>query len=230
MVTEIKDLGKERLLVVTPDIGEKSSKKKMDVEYTVNYKRVPLVKVGDKVVKGQMLTDGSASIDEIFKYGGRDQAENYIITEVSKLYELQGEPVSRKHIELIVRQMFSRKIVKDPGQTNLSVGDVISVWDLSVENDRTEASGKEVSKAESTVMGITEISLSRRSFLSAASFQHTTRVIINAAVRGTEDKLVGLKENVIIGRLIPAGSGFPDSPKSKMVAKASRRAELGEGK
>ncbi len=222
MVTEIKDMGKERVIVVTPDIGEKSAKKKQDIEYVVNYKRLPLVKVGDKVTKGQIITDGSANIDEIFKYGGTDLAENYIITEVSKLYELQGEPVSRKHIELIVRQMFSRKVVKDPGDTGLSVGDVISIADLDRENEKAEKAGKTGAKGEATVMGITEISLSRKSFLSAASFQHTTRVLINAAVRGTEDTLIGLKENVIIGRLIPAGSGFKGSQKEMMVSKASR--------
>ncbi|MEO8638112.1 MAG: DNA-directed RNA polymerase subunit beta' [Candidatus Taylorbacteria bacterium] len=220
IVTDIKDLGKEKVIIVLPEIADKSkSKKKSEIEYTVNYKRVPLVKVGSKVRKGDIITDGSANIDEIFKFGGKEKTENYIISEVSKLYELQGETVSRKHIEIIVRQMFSRRKIKEGGGTKLSAGDVASISYFSDENDEMKEKGNEEAKGEAVVMGITEISLSRRSFLSAASFQHTTRVLINAAIRGTEDKIVGLKENVIIGRLIPAGSGFEGSPKSKLVEK-----------
>lgn len=220
VVTDIKDMGKEKVIIVLPEIGDKSKvkKKASEVEYTVNFRRMPLVKVGDQVAKGQIITDGSANIDEIFKYGGHAKAEEYIINEVSKLYELQGETVSRKHIEVIVRQMFSRRKIKEAGSTSLSVGDVVSVAYLAEENEKVSSKGKEEAKAESIVMGITEISLTRRSFLSAASFQHTTRVLINAAIRGNEDKLVGLKENVIIGRLIPAGTGFKGSPKQQLVA------------
>ncbi len=218
MVTDIKDLGKEKVIVVVPELEEKSkTKKKAEIEYTFNYKRMPLVKVGDKVKKGQLITDGSADIDELFKYGGKEVAEQYIINEVSKLYELQGEPVSRKHIEVIIRQMFSRRKIKDSGDTNFAPGDVVSVADLNIENARVKEIGKTEARGEPVVMGITEVSLSRRSFLSAASFQHTTRILIGAAVRGTEDRLVGLKENVIIGRLIPAGTGFMGSPKQKMT-------------
>ena len=104
----------------------------------------------------------------------------------------------------------------------MSDGDVTSLAYLIEENAEAKASGKDEAKADAVVMGITEISLTRRSFLSAASFQHTTRVLINAAIRGTDDKIVGLKENVIIGRLIPAGSGFKGSPKSMMVDEAAR--------
>jgi DNA-directed RNA polymerase subunit beta' len=225
VISEIKDLGKEKVIKVLPDLGEKvtksatatSKKKATEIEYIVSFRRVPLVKVGDAVKKGDIITDGSANIDEIFKYGGREKAEHYIISEVSKLYELQGEAVSKKHIEVIVRQMFSRRKIKETGGTGLSVGDVVGIGYLEQENERAKESAKEPAKAESIVMGITEISLSRRSFLSAASFQHTTRVLINAAIRGNEDNLMGLKENVIIGRLIPAGTGFPGSPKYKMI-------------
>jgi DNA-directed RNA polymerase subunit beta' len=142
---------------------------------------------------------------------------NYVITEVNKLYELQGEAVSRKHIEIIVKQMFSRMKVKDAGDTEVSEGDVIDELDYRLENEAAENKNGKVMRAEAVVMGITEASLARRSFLSAASFQHTNRVLINNAVRGSVDRLVGLKENVIIGRLIPAGTGNPLSPKFKMV-------------
>jgi len=224
MVSEIKDTGKEKVIVILADAGEKTkSKKKSDNEYPVSHNRIILVKVGDKVKKGDIITDGSADIDEIFKYGGREQAQDYIINEVSKLYELQGEAVSRKHIEVIVRQMFSRRIVKSSGDTNLSIGDVVENHLVIRENERVKAKGGEEAKTEAVVMGITEVSLSRRSFLSAASFQHTTRVLINSAVRGVEDELSGLMENVILGRLIPAGTGFKGSPKANMIEAMQRQ-------
>ncbi len=218
MISEIKDTGKEKIIVILPDGGDKSkSKKKTDSEYPVGYNRIILVKVGEQVKKGSIITDGSADIDEIFKYGGRERAQEYIISEVSKLYELQGESVSRKHIEVIVRQMFSRRIVREAGDTVFSVGDVVEHQLYNKEAERVKAEGGLEPKAEPVVMGITEVSLSRKSFLSAASFQHTTRVLINSAIRGTEDELTGLMENVILGRLIPAGTGFKGSPKQKMI-------------
>ncbi|MFA6898454.1 MAG: DNA-directed RNA polymerase subunit beta', partial [Candidatus Paceibacterota bacterium] len=218
MVTEIKTDGKEKIIVVTPEIHDKSkTKKKAEVEYLVHYKRMPLVKVGDKVLKGDIITDGSADIDEVFKYAGKERAESYIISEVSKLYELQGERVARRHIEIIVRQMFSRKRVKEAGDSEFSVGDVIENRHLSQVNDEIKEKNLLEAKADSVVMGITEVSLSRRSFLSAASFQHTSRVLISSAVRGSVDHLAGLKENVILGRLIPAGTGFRGSPKEIML-------------
>ena len=220
-VTEIKDSGKEKIITILPDIEDKAKTTKKTateaIEYVVNIKRMPLVSVGQKVAKGQIITDGSANIDEIFKYAGKEQAENYIISEVSKLYELQGESVSRKHIEIIVRQMFSRKRIKSAGGTALSAGDVVESSHLAQENALAKSKDLEEAKAESAVMGITEVSLSRRSFLSAASFQHTSRVLISTAIRGSSDRLAGLKENVIIGRLIPAGTGYKNSPKWKMI-------------
>jgi DNA-directed RNA polymerase subunit beta' len=220
IVSEIRDNGKEKIIVVLPDIAEKSKTKKKasaSIEYSLNYKRMLFVKVGDTVKKGDIITDGSADIEEVFEYGGREKAENYIISEVTKPYELQGETVSRKHIEVIVRQMFSRKKVRDAGDTNLSTGEVVDNFELSKENKMAKVAGGEEAKTESVVMGITESSLSRRSFLSAASFQHTTRILISSAIRGSVDRLVGLMENVIIGRLIPAGTGFVGSQKKKMV-------------
>ncbi|MSU55905.1 MAG: DNA-directed RNA polymerase subunit beta' [Candidatus Taylorbacteria bacterium] len=220
IITEIKDLGKEKIITVLPDIADKSkTKKKSESEYVTSYNRIPLVKVGDAVKKGDLLTDGAADIDELFKYGGRERAQEYIISEVTKPYDLQGETVARKHIETIVRQMFFRRKVKDAGGTALSIGDVVDPLTLSRENEGAKERGEEEAKAESLVMGISEVSLSRRSFLSAASFQHTTRVLINSAVRGSKDSLQGLMENVIIGRLIPAGTGYKGGPKAAMIAK-----------
>jgi len=218
VISDVKDLGKEKLIKILPEIEDKAKgKKASEVEYTFTFRRTVLVKVGDRVKKGDLLTDGSADIDEVFEFGGEERAKEYVISEVGKIYELQGETVSRKHIELIVKQMFSRRRVKESGDTNLTEGMVVDETQLGEENAEAKADGMLTAKAEKVVMGITETSLSRKSFLSAASFQHTTRVLISNSVRGAEDDLKGLMENVIIGRLVPAGSGFPGSPKKAMV-------------
>jgi len=220
-ITEVKDMGKEKLIKILPDLADKPKTIKKGetevIEYTFPYRRTTLIKVGDHVKKGELLTDGSADIDEVFEYGGEERAKEYVITEVGKIYELQGETVSRKHIELIVKQMFSRRRITDAGDTNLTEGMVVDDIQFTDENAAAKAENGLPAKAERLVMGITETSLSRKSFLSAASFQHTTRVLIANSVRGAEDDLTGLMENVIIGRLVPAGSGFPGSPKKAMI-------------
>ena len=227
IVSEIKVLGHDRLIVLTPSLGETKGKK-IDNEYTVPAFRVVTVKEGQEVKKGDMLTDGSADLEELFRYAGKDRTEKYIIHEVSKLYELQGAAVSHKHIELIVRQMFSRVKVKDGGETSLTRGDVLEIADLMDVNEYAKAKGLEEAKADLVIMGITEVSLSRSSFLSAASFQHTPRVLIQAAMRGAEDNLIGLKENVIIGRLIPAGTGFKGGHKEKLICEEMSKQSKGE--
>ncbi len=216
IISEIKTEGKDKVIVILPEESEKS-KTKTNTEYLVNYHRVVLVKVGDKVSRGDLMTDGSVDLDELFKYTTKEQTQNYIIHEITKIYELQGEPVSRKHIEVIIKQMFSRRKIKHPGDTRFSQGDIVSLSDLLIENESMKQAGKEEAKGEALLLGITEVSLSRKSFLSSASFQHTTRMLIQNALRGTEDELSGLKENVIIGRLIPAGSGFVGSEKYKII-------------
>ncbi|MBI2474527.1 MAG: DNA-directed RNA polymerase subunit beta', partial [Candidatus Taylorbacteria bacterium] len=220
-VADIKSDGIEKVIYLLPELESKSkSKKKSDTEYRMAYNRTPLVKTGDKVKRGDLMTDGSADVDELFQYAGRDKTLDYIVREVSKPYELQGESVSRKHIEVILRQMFSRRKVISPGGTTLSTSEVIDQFTLDIENAESKEKGLEPAKTEAVVMGISEVSLSRKSFLSAASFQHTTRVLVAAAVRGSRDLLKGLMENVIIGRLIPAGTGFTDGPKAKMIEAA----------
>ncbi len=227
LVSEIKVVGHDRIIVIAPEAGETKGKK-LDNEYTVSAIRVPLIKVGQEVKKGDILTDGSADLDELFRYAGREKTENYIIHEVSKLYELQGAAVSHKHIELIVRQMFSRRKVKDAGNSHFTRGDVVELSELTVVNNTLREKGLEEAKADAVIMGITEVSLSRSSFLSAASFQHTPRVLIQAAIKGVQDELVGLKENVIIGRLIPAGTGFKGGYKEQLICEAmSKPSKLG---
>jgi DNA-directed RNA polymerase subunit beta' len=197
---------KEKTIKVLSD--SKQDGKPNEIEYVVPFRRLPIVKVGDKVKAGELLTDGSADIAEIFKYGGKEIVEEYIINEINKVYELQSASIARKHTEIIVRQMFSRRRIKDAGETNFSIGDIVENIAFIEENKRIiELSGKEA-KAEIVVLGITEVSLRTKSWLSAASFQNTNRVLIENAVKGGVDNLRGLKENVIIGRLIPAGTGF----------------------
>ena len=207
-VIDITDNGKEKMVKILSD--SKSDGKKNEMEYVVAFRRQPLVKVGSHVKKGELLTDGSADINEIVKYGGKEMAEEYIVDEINKVYDLQSASISRKHIEIIIRQMFSRKKIKDAGDTTFSPGEIVENIELIEENQRVEqeeAGGKKA-EAGTIVLGITEVSLTTKSWLSAASFQNTNRVLINNAVRGGVDNLRGLKENVIIGNLIPAGTGF----------------------
>jgi DNA-directed RNA polymerase subunit beta' len=160
------------------------------------------------VAKGLLLTDGSAEIAALYKLGGRAMAEDYIIKESNSIYELQGVSIARKHIELIIRQMFSRRKIKNPGDTRFTTGEVVEYVELVEANKEMEAKNGELATAEQILLGITESALSTSSFLSAVSFQHAVRVLIDTAVKGGLDKLRGLKENVIIGRLIPAGTGL----------------------
>ncbi|MFQ5661772.1 MAG: DNA-directed RNA polymerase subunit beta' [Candidatus Paceibacteria bacterium] len=224
-ISEIRNDGKEKMIILLPDAGEKSAKSKKNTEYPVHFRRMSLVKVGDKVLKGQFLTDGSANIDELFKYGGKERTQEYIISEINRIYELQGASISRKHIEVIIKQMFSRRKVKDSSLENITPGDIVDNYEFKEAVERAKENNTTPPSADSLVLGISEVSLSRKSFLSAASFQNTTKILINAAVRGKEDRLVGLKENVIIGRLIPAGTGFEGSNKSKIVEEVKEKRE-----
>ncbi|HAT68645.1 MAG TPA: DNA-directed RNA polymerase subunit beta' [Candidatus Yonathbacteria bacterium] len=207
VVTEVMRDDKELIIKVLPAEGE-GKKKGEVIEYETSSKRTPFVRVGDEVKKGDLISDGSADIAEVFQYAGKDAAENYIITEVLKIYELQGASISRKHIEVIIRQMFSRRKIKDSGDTKFNQGDVVEQGELAIENARIEKAGGEKAKGDPVVLGISEVALTTKSWLSAASFENTTRVLINTAIKGGVDTLRGLKENVIIGHLIPAGTGF----------------------
>ncbi len=219
LVVDVRTEGREKIVVVAPDMTAKGAPKKKDnIEYAAHYRRMVLVSKGDTVVSGQFLTDGSALLPELFKFGGQEITQDYIISEVNKIYELQGVTIARKHIELIVKQMMSRMKITASGESRFTVGEVIEEWIIVEENEKLKLEGKELAKGDRLILGITETSLSRKSFLSAASFQNTTRVLINAAVKGSNDTLSGLMENVIIGKLIPAGSGFKGSEKYDMIA------------
>ena len=187
-------------------------------KYVVDKDTAVLVSKGDLVVVGQQLVEGHIDIHELFALKGIDEVRKYIVKEVQQVYTAQGEGIDDKHIEIIIKQMFSRVKVKDPGDTTLLIGDVIEKAQLIEANELIKEENKtnknitdKVKKpavVEQLLLGITKASLTTESFLSAASFQETARVLINAATTGREDKLRGLKENVIIGRLIPSGTGY----------------------
>ncbi len=230
VVTSIEDRGKEKVIIVTPEAGQ-GKKDGSPIEYLAAYPRMPLVKTGDTIVRGQILTDGSANLTELFEHAGRAATQEYIIAETTKIYELQGATVSRKHIEVVVKQMFSRVRISDAGDSDYSVGDVIEGWEFVQTEATCEAENKMPPKAKEIVLGIKESALSRRSFLSAASFEQTTKILINAALKGSVDRLRGLKENIILGRLIPAGTGFAGSKKFEAIAKMhAERLESEKGK
>ncbi|HET9641511.1 MAG TPA: DNA-directed RNA polymerase subunit beta' [Candidatus Paceibacterota bacterium] len=227
IVMEVKEAGREKVIVVAPEAGQ-GKKDGSAYEYLAPYPRVPLVKEGDTVSKGQILTDGSSDLDELFEYAGRAIVQEYIITEASKIYELQGAPVSRKHLEVIVKQMFSRVKITDAGDTDYSVGDIVEDWEFARAVKEAAAGNRMPPKSVEIVLGIKESALSRRSFLSAASFEQTTKILINAALRGSVDRLRGLKENVILGRLIPAGTGFAGSKKHADIVKLQAERPVSE--
>ena len=209
-VVEIKrDRKSKSIVVMSYDDGSYAlaKKKGMRIEYDMAYSRRPIVKIGDKVEKGQPLTDGSLNIEDLYNLAGRDVTEEYIVNELNKVYELQGASISRKHMELIIKQMLSRIKIKEVGDTRFTQGEVVEVSDFRVENDKVKDIGGVPAKGANLICGITEVALTTNSWLSSASFQHTTKVLINAAARGQVDNLHGLKENVIIGKLIPAGTG-----------------------
>ena len=208
-VTEVVNDGREQVITILQDAEtRKKNQKDLSIIYPVSISRTVLVKPGDRVKKGQIITDGSADIAQLFKLAGRKGTEDYIMKEVNAIYELQGINIARKHIELIVRQMFSRRKIKETGDTPFTAGEIVEYEELAEANREASAEGKDEAKAEEIVLGITEAALTTSSFLSAVSFQHATRVLIDTAVKGATDKLRGLKENVIIGRLIPAGTGL----------------------
>jgi len=177
-------------------------------EYIVPLGYKLYVKTGDEVKKGDQLTDGSIHLQELFELKGRPAVQKYILEEVQNIYSSQGQKVNDKHMEVIIRQMFSRVYVEDAGETELLPGEVVEKAHLEFCNAQARKDGGKEASGRELLLGISRVSLSTQSFLSAASFQETARVLINTAITGKIDYLEGLKENVIIGRLIPAGTGF----------------------
>ena len=220
VIADIAKDGQETVITIVPDVAStaKTAKgAKKETEYRVHPLRTVSVKVGQSVEKGDFLTDGSADLDELFLLAGKEKAQEYVINEITRIYELQGVSTSRKHLEIIVKQMFSRVSIVSAGETGVSAGDIVTDFEFERINREAKEAGLEPAKGKQLLLGITEVSLTRASFLSAISFQNTPRKLAEAAVAGSVDRLVGLKENVIIGRLIPAGTGFAGSKKHALV-------------
>jgi DNA-directed RNA polymerase subunit beta' len=220
-VVNIEETGNLKIIAIKfnePKKSSKRSKKTTDsAEYSVHRSTVLKVKIGDKVKAGDQLSEGHVDLRELFGLKGSSEVIRYIVSEVQGVYASQGASMNNKHIEIIVRQMFSRVRVTDSGDAqDLVMGEVVEKSRFLAINRILKKSGKVPAKAKQLLLGITRVALSTESFLSASSFQDTARVLVNAAVEGKVDTLRGLKENVIIGRLIPAGS-MPDMPISENV-------------
>ncbi|MDN5274550.1 MAG: rpoC [Candidatus Saccharibacteria bacterium] len=199
------------------------------VRYEIPGSTQLVVRAGDTVVAGDRLTIGSLNLHDLMRLKGTETTQRYIINEVLRIYAAQGQDVADKHLEIIVRQMFSRIQVEDPGDSSFVMGDIISKAAVVDANTRLASEGKELAQYTQLLLGITKVSIWSDSWLSAASFQDTTRVLINAATSGRADRLNGLKENVIIGRKIPVGTGAkPDEIDEDLVSEIAEDIELAE--
>ena len=220
-VEELFEARKPKGLAIISEIDGKVSisddKKKKEVvvkskddakTYTIPFGAKLKVKDGDKVVAGQPITEGSINPNEILAINGTEGVYEYLVQEVQKVYRNQGVDINDKHIEIIARQMLKKVRVEDNGDTSMFAGSLVDIHDFEDENKKIIAEGKRPATCKRVLLGITKASLATESFLSAASFQETTRVLTEAAVKGKTDELIGLKENVIIGKLIPAGTGM----------------------
>jgi DNA-directed RNA polymerase subunit beta' len=208
-----KDYKSKRRIVVNPSDGS------MPLEYMVPKGKHVVVNEGDFVKKGDLLIDGNPVLQDILKVMGVEVLANYIVKEIQAVYRLQGVKIDDKHIEVIIRQMLQKVEITDSGSTTLLVGEKIDRRELTEINEKAIKNGLNPAKAQAILQGITKASLQTRSFISAASFQETTRVLTEAAIAGKVDKLLGLKENVIVGRLVPAGTGFYMNKMRKLAAK-----------
>jgi DNA-directed RNA polymerase subunit beta' len=191
----------QRVIIVKSTTG-------MQSEYVIPHGKHPNVYKGDKVVAGQQLTDGPVVLQDILRVCGDKVLQEYLVNEVQEVYRLQGVRINDKHIEMIIKQMLKKVRIEEPGDTEFLATQQVDKWKFQKENSRVIKKGGKPAVATPLLLGITKASLSTESFISAASFQETTRVLTAAAASGKRDELFGLKENVIVGHLIPAGTGF----------------------
>ena len=208
--------GKVRL-VITPD---GATKKSQNQEMLIPKHRILSVFEGEKVEKGDIISEGPLSPHDILKLRGIPELTNFIVNEIQDVYRLQGVSINDKHIETILRQMLRKANIIDGGDTKFIQGDQVEYSELVEENIRVLDQKKQPAQFERVLLGITKASLTTNSFISAASFQETTRVLTEASVTGKRDVLRGLKENVVVGRLIPAGTGmeYHDKMRSKRIS------------
>jgi DNA-directed RNA polymerase subunit beta' len=202
-----KDYKNKRRIAIVPAAETPEAADEAKVEYMVpKGKHIP-VQEGDYVQKGDYIMDGNPAPHDILAVMGVEALADYMINQVQEVYRLQGVKINDKHIEVIVRQMLQKWEILDSGETTLLKGEHVDKQEFDLANEKAAARGGRLAKGEPILLGITKASLQTRSFISAASFQETTRVLTEASVQGKRDKLIGLKENVIVGRLIPAGTG-----------------------
>jgi DNA-directed RNA polymerase subunit beta' len=197
-----KDYKTKRRILVVPTDGEGET-----VEYLIPKGKHISVQEGDYVLKGDLMLDGSRVPHDILRILGVEELASYLINEIQEVYRLQGVRINDKHIEVIVRQMLQKVEIEDPGETTFLAGEQVDRIEFELENAKAGQEDFKAANAHPVLQGITKASLQTNSFISAASFQETTRVLTEAAVSGRVDSLSGLKENVIVGRLIPAGTG-----------------------
>jgi DNA-directed RNA polymerase subunit beta' len=209
-----KDYKNKRRIKITPDGDEGEP-----VEFLIPKGKHIQVHDGDFVTKGEYIIDGSPDPHDLLRIQGVEALAEYLVNEIQEVYRLQGVPINDKHIETIVRQMLQKLEVVEPGDTGLIRGDHLDKPEIEEENAKAESRGGRPALTQAVLLGITKASLQTRSFISAASFQETTRVLTDAAVHGKKDTLEGLKENVIVGRLIPAGTGAYLRSLQKIAAK-----------
>lgn len=207
-VIKIENHGPVKIIKIRSVSGKK---KEIITDYLVSAATL-FVKEGDHVKKGSVLSEGSLDLREILKYQGMEALEHYIINEIQKIYIPEGTSINDKHIEIIIRQMLSRLLISKAGDTDFLAGDLVEKSTFIRVNREIKKAGKQPAKAIQKVMGISRVAITTESFLSAASFQETVRVLVNASLEGRVDYLRGLKENVIIGKLIPAGTGLRGIP------------------
>jgi len=209
---KVVEINSQKIIKIESEIEKGNSKKGGKKRQIIGYQAPPdktiLVKVGEKVKKGQALFEGNLDLKELFSVAGIKETQHYIIKEIQNIYVSQGAIIHDKHIEIIVRQMFSRVRIKEGGDSPFVRGEIIEKAKLLEVNNQLKKEKKKPARAVQIILGISRVALTTDSFLSAASFQETSRVLIKSALEGKEDKLRGLKENVIIGKLIPAGTGF----------------------
>ena len=199
-----KDTKGKRKLIITPEVnGEQRTD--LAKEYLISKGKHISVHSGDRVRAGEPMMDGAANPHDILKVLGEKELARYLVDEVQEVYRLQGVKINDKHIETIVRQMLRRVRVTDVGDTSFLVDEQVEKWVFEEENEKVMGRGDKPAAGEPLLLGITKASLSTESFISASSFQETTKVLTEAAINGKVDYLRGLKENVIMGRLIPAG-------------------------
>ena len=214
--TGVVEVAKNKI-IVTP--GEQQS-----VRYEIPGFKTLVIKDGDEVKAGDRITAGSINLQELIELAGVEATQRYIMNEVLRIFTGQGQNIADKHLEIIVRQMFSRVQIDEPGDSEFVTGDIVSKQSVLETNERLASEDKQLVRYNQLLLGITKASLATESFLSAASFQDTTRVLISAATSGKKDNLFGLKENVILGRLIPVGTGSVEEEDEEEVTEATEEA------